>query len=78
MHTYIHTDEMFLLNKSTEAGNYWPGFFDVDVVTPGKVTTVICMYVCVYVCEWGVTLVIYVCMYLCMCECTYVPMPTKP
>eukprot|EP01036_Dinobryon_divergens_P031620 gene31620-41053_t len=24
-------DEMFLLNKSTEAGNYWPGFFDVDV-----------------------------------------------
>lgn len=29
-------DEYMLLNKTSEAGQYWPGFFDVDTTTPGK------------------------------------------
>ena len=29
-------DEHILLNKSTDAGLYWPGFFEVDTTTPGK------------------------------------------
>ena len=29
-------DEYMLLNKTSEAGHYWPGFYDVDTTTPGK------------------------------------------
>lgn len=30
-------DEAFLFNQSSDAGLYWPGFFDVDVTSPGKI-----------------------------------------
>jgi hypothetical protein len=29
-------DEHILFNKSTDAGLFWPGFFEVDITTPGK------------------------------------------
>lgn len=29
-------DDRLLLNSTTDAGLYWPGFFDVDITTPGK------------------------------------------
>ena len=29
-------DSYILLNESTDAGLSWPGFFDVDIKSPGK------------------------------------------
>jgi hypothetical protein len=29
-------DQTFLLNATSDAGLYWPGFFKVDTTTPGK------------------------------------------
>jgi hypothetical protein len=30
-------DKHFLLNETTDAGLYWPGFFPTDVTSPGPV-----------------------------------------